>query len=329
MQKTILITGGAGFIGSHLADQYISKGAKVLAIDDFSTGSEENIAHLKANKDFECVKDTILNEQALEPLIKRADMVYHLAAAVGVYTIVEKPLQSLITNLQGTEKVLALCNKYKKKVLIASTSEVYGKSQKFPFKEDEDTVMGSTKISRWSYAYAKAIDEFLALAYYREHKLPLVVVRFFNTVGPRQTGRYGMVIPNFVRQAMTGEDITIFGDGQQSRCFTYVNDVVNEIVKLMETPKAEGEVFNVGGTEEINMEALAKLVLKKIGGKSKLVYVPYDKAYPLGFEDMQRRIPDLSKLKAMTGYSPTKGIDEILDIIIEHKKQRLGKLYKY
>lgn len=325
----ILITGGAGFIGSHLSDHYINEGSTVSVIDDFSTGHEDNIAHLRGNPKFEVVKDTILNEEALEKMIKKADMVYHLAAAVGVYTIVEKPLQSLITNLQGTEKVLALCNKHKKKVLIASTSEVYGKSQKFPFKEDEDTVMGSTRISRWSYAYAKAIDEFLGLAYNREHKLPVVVVRFFNTVGPRQTGRYGMVIPNFVRQALTGEDITVFGDGQQSRCFTYVGDVVNEIVKLMNTKKAEGEVFNVGGSEEINMENLAKKVIQKTKAKSKLTYIPYDKAYPLGFEDMQRRIPDLSKLKALTGYSPTKGIDEILDIIIEHKKQRLGKLYKY
>jgi UDP-glucose 4-epimerase len=326
---TILITGGAGFIGSHLADHYINNGQKVLIIDDFSTGHEDNIAHLRGNKDLEVVKDTILDESALEPLIKKADMVYHLAAAVGVYTIVDKPLQSLITNLQGTEKVLTLCNKHKKKVLIASTSEVYGKSQKFPFKEDEDTVMGATKISRWSYAYAKAIDEFLGLAYNREHKLPVVVVRFFNTVGPRQTGRYGMVIPNFVRQALTGEDITVFGDGQQSRCFTYVGDVVNEIVKLMNNKKAEGEIFNVGGSEEINMENLAKKVLQKTGSRSKLVYIPYDKAYPLGFEDMQRRVPDLSKLKALTGYIPTKGIDEILDIIIEHKKKKLGNLYKY
>ncbi len=325
----ILITGGAGFIGSHLSDHYIAQGDTITVIDDFSTGHEDNIAHLRGKKGYEVIKDTILNEEVLEPLIKKADMVYHLAAAVGVYTIVEKPLQSLITNLQGTEKVLALCAKHKKQVLVASTSEVYGKSQKFPFKEDEDTVMGATRISRWSYAYAKAIDEFLALAYHREHGLPVVVVRFFNTVGPRQTGRYGMVIPNFVRQALTGEDITVFGDGQQSRCFTYVGDVVNEIVKLMNTKAAQGEVFNVGGTEEINIENLAKKILQKTASKAKLVYIPYDKAYPLGFEDMQRRIPDLSKLKALTGYTPTKGIDEILDIIIDHKKQKLGKLYKY
>jgi len=242
---------------------------------------------------------------------------------------VEKPLQSLITNLKGTEVILAACAKYKKKVLIASTSEVYGKSQKFPFKESDDTVLGSTAISRWSYAYTKAIDEFLALAYYREQKLPVVVVRFFNTVGPRQTGRYGMVIPNFVRQALTGEDITVFGDGQQSRCFTYIGDVINEIVKLMENKKAEGEIFNVGGTEEVNMENLAKKVLAKTQSRSKLVYVPYEKAYPLGFEDMERRLPDLSKLKALTGYTPTRTLDEILDFIIAFKRKKLGKLYKY
>ncbi|MFC1517568.1 GDP-mannose 4,6-dehydratase [Candidatus Margulisiibacteriota bacterium] len=325
----ILITGGAGFIGSHLADYYIKKGKKVTVIDDFSTGHEDNINHLKNDHNFKVVKDTILNQAALDPLVKECDIVYHLAAAVGVYTIVEKPLQSLITNLKGTEIVLDACERYKKKVLIASTSEVYGKSQKFPFKESEDTVMGSTAVSRWSYAYAKAIDEFLALAHYREKKLPVVVVRFFNTVGPRQTGRYGMVIPNFVRQALKGEDITVFGDGQQSRCFTYVGDVVNEIVKLMENKKAEGEIFNVGGSEEINMENLAKKIIQKTSAKSKIVYVPYEKAYPLGFEDMQRRIPDLSKLKAMTGYSPTITLDEILDFIIEHKKKKLGKIYKY
>jgi UDP-glucose 4-epimerase len=325
----VLITGGAGFIGSHLADHYIKQGAEVSIIDDFSTGHEDNIIHLRTDKKFHVVKDTVLNKEALDPLVKNADLVYHLAAAVGVYTIVEKPLVSLMTNLQGTEAILEICDKYKKKVLIASTSEVYGKSQKFPFKESDDTVMGATSISRWSYAYAKAIDEFLALAHYREKKLPVVVVRFFNTVGPRQTGRYGMVIPNFVRQAIKGEDITVFGDGQQSRCFTYVGDVVNEIVKLMENKKAEGEIFNVGGTEEINMEALATKVLGKIKSKSKLVYIPYDKAYPLGFEDMQRRIPDLSKLKALTGYTPTKSLDEILDIIIDFKKKKLGGIYHY
>lgn len=325
----ILITGGAGFIGSHLAEAHLKKGDMVTIIDDFSTGHEDNINHLKTNPDFKLIKDTVLDLAVVDSAMADCDMCYHLAAAVGVYTIVEKPLNSLLTNVKGTEVVLEAAGKHKKKILIASTSEVYGKSQKFPFKENDDTVMGATDKSRWSYAYAKALDEFMALAYFQERKLPVIVVRFFNTVGPRQTGRYGMVIPNFVRQALKNEDITVFGDGHQSRCFGYVGDVVKVIMELMQNKKAEGQVINVGNNQEITIEELAKKIIEMTGSKSKIVYVPYEKAYPLGFEDMERRIPDLTKLKTLLGFHPTTTLEEILKQVIEAKKQKLGHLYKY
>lgn len=326
----VLITGGAGFIGSHLADSYIKLGAEVTALDDLSTGREENIAHLQKNDSFRFVKGSVLDSNTVDNLMQDCDICYHLAAAVGVYTIVEKPLNSLMTNLKGTEVVLASADKYNKKILVASTSEVYGKSNKFPFKEDDDTIMGATDKSRWSYAYAKAIDEFMALAYYQERKLPVVVVRFFNTVGPRQTGRYGMVIPNFVWQALKNEDITIFGDGHQSRCFTYVGDVVEAIMKLMETPAALGQVVNIGNnSKEVSMEDLGKRIIELTGSKSKMIYVPYEKAYPLGFEDMERRIPDLFKIKSLINFQPKVDLDEILNLVIEDKKKKLGELYKY
>ena len=326
----VFITGGAGFIGSHLADAYVKHGAEVTALDDLSTGREENIEHLKSSGKFKLIKGSVLDREAVDGLMKTCDICYHLAAAVGVYTIVEKPLNSLMTNLKGTEVVLELADKYKKKILIASTSEVYGKSNKFPFKEDDDTIMGATDKSRWSYAYAKAIDEFMALAYHQEKKLPVIVVRFFNTVGPRQTGRYGMVIPNFVRQALKNEDITIFGDGHQSRCFTYVGDVVEAIQKLMETPKAVGQIVNIGNnSREISIEDLAKRIIELTGSKSKLVYIPYEKAYPLGFEDMERRVPDLFKIKSLIEFQPKVELDEILQAVIADKKKKLGEIYKY
>lgn len=325
----VLITGGAGFIGSHLSDAHLKKGDIVTIIDDFSTGMESSIAHLTQNKNFKVVKGTVLDPEAVDPLMKDCDMCYHLAAAVGVYTIVEKPLNSLMTNLKGTEVVLEKADKYKKKILVASTSEVYGKSNKFPFREDDDTIMGTTAKSRWSYAYAKAIDEFMALAYHQEHKLPVIVVRFFNTVGPRQTGRYGMVIPNFVRQALKNEPISIFGDGHQSRCFTYVGDVVEAIMKLMETTAAIGQVINIGNTKEISIEDLAKKIIEMTGSKSTLTYIPYEKAYPLGFEDMERRIPDLFKIKSLISFQPKVELEEILRMVIDHKKQKIGDLYKY
>ncbi|MDR1452792.1 MAG: GDP-mannose 4,6-dehydratase [Candidatus Margulisbacteria bacterium] len=329
MQK-IFITGGAGFIGSHLAEVYINEGHSVVALDDLSTGREENVAPLTASGRFKLVKGSVLDSGIVDELVRDCAICYHLAAAVGVYTIVEKPLNSLMTNLKGTEVILAAADKYQKKILIASTSEVYGKSNKFPFSEADDTVLGATDKSRWSYAYAKAVDEFMALAYHQEKKLPVVVVRFFNTVGPRQTGRYGMVIPNFVRQALLNEDITIFGDGHQSRCFTYVGDAVDAIKRLAGTPRAIGQVINVGNNSlEISIEDLAKKIIELTGSKSKLTYVPYAKAYPLGFEDMERRVPDLFKIKELIGFQPKVQLDEILELVIADKKKKLGDLYKY
>ncbi|MDR2428398.1 MAG: GDP-mannose 4,6-dehydratase [Candidatus Margulisbacteria bacterium] len=329
MQK-IFITGGAGFIGSHLAESYVNAGHSVVALDDLSTGREENVAPLAASGRFKLIKGSVLDQKIVAELMQDCNVCYHLAAAVGVYTIVEKPLNSLMTNLKGTEVVLAAADKYQKKILIASTSEVYGKSNKFPFSETDDTIMGATDKSRWSYAYAKAVDEFMALAYHQEKKLPVIVVRFFNTVGPRQTGRYGMVIPNFVRQALLNEDITIFGDGHQSRCFTYVGDAVDAIKRLAETSRAVGQVINVGNNSlEISIEDLAKKIIELTGSRSKLTYVPYEKAYPLGFEDMERRVPDLFKIKELIGFQPEVQLEEILKMVIEHKKTKLGDLYKY
>lgn len=325
----ILITGGAGFIGSHLSEAHLKLGDEVTIVDDFSTGHEDNIKHLRDNPKFKVIQDTVLDASVVDKAMAQCDVCYHLAAAVGVYTIVEKPLNSLFTNIKGTEVVLEAAGRHHKKIMIASTSEVYGKSNKFPFKEDDDTIMGATKRSRWSYAYAKALDEFMGLAYHQEKKLPVIVVRFFNTVGPRQTGRYGMVIPNFVRQALKNEAITIFGDGHQSRCFGFVGDVVKAIMELMNTKQAIGEVINVGNNQEVSIEELAKLIIKMTGSKSTLTYVPYEKAYPLGFEDMERRIPDLTKLKTFVGFHPTTTLQEILEKVIEFKKTKLGNLYKY
>ena len=314
----VLITGGAGFIGSHLSEELLNRGEEVFVIDDLSTGSIENIEHLKNNPKFHYTIDTIKNEPLLAELVDRCDVVYHLAAAVGVKLIIESPVNTIETNIYGTELVLKCANKKKKKVMVASTSEVYGKNNNVPFKEDYDVVLGSTKNGRWSYACSKAIDEFLALAYWREKKLPVVVVRFFNTVGPRQTGRYGMVIPNFVKQALLGHPITVYGDGKQSRSFTYVGDVVKGISELMNNPKAVGEVFNIGHGKEITIYELAVLVKKITNSKSEIVYIPYDKAYEEGFEDMQRRSPDISKINKLIGYKPTMDIKEILEKVVEY-----------
>ena len=314
----VLITGGAGFIGSHLSEELLNRGEEVFVIDDLSTGSIENIEHLKNNPKFHYTIDTIKNEPLLAELVDRCDVVYHLAAAVGVKLIIESPVNTIETNIYGTELVLKCANKKKKKVMVASTSEVYGKNNNVPFKEDYDVVLGSTKNGRWSYACSKAIDEFLALAYWREKKLPVVVVRFFNTVGPRQTGRYGMVIPNFVKQALLGHPITVYGDGKQSRSFTYVGDVVKGITELMNNPKAVGEVFNIGHGKEITISELAGLVKKITNSKSEIVYIPYDKAYEEGFEDMQRRSPDISKINKLIGYKPTMDIKEILEKVVEY-----------
>lgn len=314
----VLITGGAGFIGSHLSEELLKRGEEVFVIDDLSTGSIENIEHLKSNPKFHYTIDTIKNEPLLAELVDRCDVVYHLAAAVGVKLIIESPVNTIETNIYGTELVLKCANKKKKKVMVASTSEVYGKNNNVPFKEDYDVVLGSTKNGRWSYACSKAIDEFLALAYWREKKLPVVVVRFFNTVGPRQTGRYGMVIPNFVKQALLGHPITVYGDGKQSRSFTYVGDVVKGITDLMNNPKAVGEVFNIGHGKEITISELAGLVKNITNSKSEIVYIPYDKAYEEGFEDMQRRSPDISRINKLIGYKPTMDIKEILEKVVEY-----------
>jgi UDP-glucose 4-epimerase len=313
-----LITGGAGFIGSHLAEALLSSGHQVLVLDNLSTGSIENIAHLKGRSGFEYFIDSVDNEPLLAELIDRSDVVFHLAAAVGVKLIVEQPVHTIETNVHGTEVVLKHANKKKKLVVIASTSEVYGKSNDVPFREDSDLVMGPTPNHRWAYACSKAIDEFLALAYWKERKLPVIIVRFFNTVGPRQTGRYGMVIPNFVRQALAGEPITVFGDGTQSRSFTHVADVVGALLKLVVEPKAIGQVVNLGNTEEVTIRALAERVRALAASSSPIKNVSYDDAYESGFEDMPRRVPDLSKARTMIGYAPKFGLDDILVEVIEH-----------
>ncbi len=314
-----LVTGGAGFLGSHLAEALVAGGHEVHVIDNLSTGSIENIEHLKANPRFRYTIDTVLNEPVLAELVDRVDVVFHLAAAVGVRLIVESPVNTIETNVHGTEMVLKLANKKRKKVLITSTSEVYGKANTVPFREDGDLVMGPTSKGRWSYACSKAIDEFLALAYHKERRLPVVVARLFNTVGPRQTGRYGMVIPSFVKQALLGHPLTVYGDGTQTRCFTYVADVVGQLIALAEEPRAVGEVWNVGNDrEEITILDLARRVVARAGSKSPVELVPYDRAYEEGFEDMLRRVPDLSKLRALTGYEPRVQLDEILDRVIAH-----------
>jgi UDP-glucose 4-epimerase len=313
----VLITGGAGFIGSHLADAYLQRGDEVFVIDDLSTGSIENIRHLKDHPRFQYTIENVHNQPVTAELVDQCDVIFHLAAAVGVKLIVESPVRTIETNVHGTEVILSLANKKKKKVLIASTSEVYGLSNEVPFREDGNLVMGATTKGRWSYACSKAIDEFLALAYWREKKLPTVVVRLFNTVGPRQTGQYGMVIPTFVKQALAGRPITVYGDGKQSRCFCYVGDVVGALMRLMDEPTAVGEVFNVGSNQEITIVELAKKVKELAASRSEISFIPYDEAYEEGFEDMPRRIPDISKVNALVGFTPQMPLDGILRTVIE------------
>ena len=317
-----LITGGAGFIGSHLAEELLKRGDEVTIIDDLSTGSVENIEHLRGKPGFTSWFDTIHNRYLMTELVDGADVVYHLAAAVGVRLIIEKPVQTMETNIKGTELVLELAAKKRRKVLLASTSEVYGKTNALPFVEDADTVLGATTRSRWSYACSKAIDEFLALAYWREHKVPVVIVRLFNTVGPRQTGRYGMVIPNFVKQALEGDPITVFGDGQQSRCFTWVGDAVNALIDLMNHPSAVGQVFNVGTELEVSIADLAHTIKRMTGSTSPIVFIPYDQAYEEGFEDMRRRVPDLTKIRRLIGYEPSVALPKLISEIIEYHRTR-------
>lgn len=311
-----LITGGAGFVGSHLADALLAEGHEVAVLDNLSTGSIDNIEPLKGRAGFRYIIDGVEHESLLAELIDRADVVFHLAAAVGVKLIVEAPVRTIETNVHGTELVLKHAAKKQKLVVIASTSEVYGKSTAFPFREDADLVLGSTRQHRWAYACSKAIDEFLALAYWKEKKLPVIIVRLFNTVGPRQTGRYGMVLPTFVQQAIAGEPITVYGDGTQSRSFTYVGDVVGALLALVREPRAIGDVFNIGNGEEITIGHLAERVKARVGSASPIVRIPYDRAYEAGFEDMQRRVPDIGKIRALIGYEPRVQLDEILDRVI-------------
>ncbi len=315
-----LLTGGAGFVGSHLADALLERGHTVTVVDDLSTGSIANIAHLKGRPGFSYVIDTIMKEPLTAELIDGADVVFHLAAAVGVKRIIESPVQTIETNVRGTEIVLAEARKKSRLVIVFSTSEVYGKSTDVPFREDADLVMGSTFKRRWSYTCSKAIDEFLALAYWREHGLPVVIARLFNTVGPRQTGQYGMVIPSFVQAALAGRPIRVFGDGQQTRSFTYVGDVVRALIGLAAEPRAVGQVFNIGNPEEISIVELAERIRKVTGSTSAIELVPYEDAYGPGFEDMRRRVPDISKIREFIGYEPTVGLDEILARVVEHMR---------
>lgn len=311
-----LITGGAGFVGSHLSEELLRRGHDVIVIDDLSTGTIRNISHLTGNKRFRYIIDTVANRSLLAELVDDADVIYHLAAAVGVKLIVESPVRTIETNIKLTELVLEMAQKKKRPVFIASTSECYGKSTDFPFREEGDLVLGPSSKGRWSYACSKLIDEFLAIAYHRERGLPTVVGRLFNTVGPRQTGQYGMVVPTFVRQALSGQPVTVFGDGQQSRCFTHVSDAVRALIGLMERPDAYGQVFNIGNTEEVSILGLAQRVIAQSGSKSEIVFVPYERAYEPGFEDMSRRVPDVGKIGQLIGWTPTISLERILDDVI-------------
>ena len=318
-----LITGGGGFIGSHLSERLLNDGHKVTVIDDLSTGSIENIAHLRGKPNFEFVFDSVRNVETMHILVEKCDVVFHLAAAVGVQLIVDQPVHTIETNIHGTEVVLSIANKFGKKVLITSTSEVYGKSEAIPFNEDDDTVLGSTRFSRWSYACSNAIDEFLALAYHQQYALPVVIVRLFNTVGPRQTGQYGMVIPRFVEKALKNEPITIYGDGKQTRCFCCVFDVLDGLIDLMNTPQAVGRVYNIGSNEEISIEALAAKVIELTGSQGGTKYLSYEQAYGRSFDDMLRRVPSLERINQMVGYKPQHRLEQTLNLVIEDLRKRI------
>lgn len=319
-----LITGGAGFIGSHLAETLLAQGHRVMVIDNLSTGRFSNIEHLANHPNFGFALETITNETVMDRLVSECDVIFHLAAAVGVHLVVHSPVQVIETNVFGSATVLRLANRYRRKVLLASTSEIYGKSNNVPFKEDADRLLGPTTRSRWSYACSKAMDEFLALAYHKEYGLPVVIFRLFNTVGPRQTGRYGMVVPRFVGQALRGEPITVYGDGEQTRCFADVRDVVRAIIGLAEHPGAIGEVFNIGNTEEISISQLAQRIKALAGSRSEIIYIPYAEAYEEGFEDFRRRVPDITKLARLIQYKPQYSLDETLQNIITYMREREG-----
>lgn len=320
-----LITGGAGFIGSHLAERLLRTGHEVIALDNLSTGSMRNLSGIAGDARFRFVYDDVRNLQTLHVLVAECDAVFHLAAAVGVQLIVDQPVHTIETNIHGSEVVLATANKFRRPLLIASTSEVYGKSENVPFREDDDTVLGSTKYSRWSYACSKAIDEFLGLAYHQQYGLPVVVARFFNTVGPRQTGQYGMVIPRFVERALKDEPLLIHGTGKQSRCFGYVGDVVEAVIDLMNTKDAAGRVYNIGSTEEITIEDLADTIIKMTGSKSRKKYISYEEAYGRSFDDMMRRVPCLERIKQAIGFEPKTSLAEMLHSIITEKRTLLGR----
>jgi len=311
------ITGGAGFIGSHLAEKLIQRRDQVTVLDNLSTGRYENIAHLDGNPNFQLVVGSILDEFLMDKFVERCDIIFHLAAAVGVELVVKNPWESLITNIKGSEIVLQMAHRYRKKVLITSSSEIYGKNTEGPLKEEDDRILGSPLKSRWAYSTSKAIDEILSYLYWKEKNLPTIIVRLFNTVGPRQTGAYGMVIPKFVFQALKGEPMTIYGDGQQTRCFLHVNDAVDALIGLMEHPKAIGDVFNIGSQEEISIEDLSKKVVQMTGSASQITYIPYHQAYEEGFEEMYRRIPDITKAKNLIGFTPTVNLEGILRDVIE------------
>ncbi len=320
----VLVTGGAGFIGSHLSEALVQRGDEVWILDDLSTGRLSNVASLQNSPNCHLVIDSILNRELVHELVGKVDMVYHLAAAVGVKYIVDNPLRSLITNVQGTEIVLEAVAQQQKKTVLFSTSEVYGRGNGHPLKETDDRIMGPTAISRWGYATGKALDEFLAFAYHREMELPVVIVRCFNTCGPRQSGDYGMVIPRFITQALKNEPILVYGDGKQSRCFSYVGDVVRGVLMLGESPRALGQVFNVGSDEEITVLGLAQKVLELTGSSSTITMMPYADAFPTGFEDMRRRVPDLSRIGDTVGYKPEMSLDNLLQLTIEHIRAEMA-----
>lgn len=319
----ILITGGAGFVGSHLADKLHADGHDITVIDNLSTGRYSNVAHLEGKERFRLIIDTVLNVKLMEELIRESDRVFHMASAVGVRLIMEHPVQTIETIFRGTDIVLGFCARYRKRVLIPSTSEVYGKSTQVPFAEDNDIIKGSTSKHRWAYACAKELDEFLALAHWKESRLPVVVVRLFNTVGPRQTGQYGMVVPNFIKSAVRGLPLTVHGDGTQSRCFGHVADIVEGLVKLLETPECFGQVINIGNDEEISIKGLAEKAIEMTNSTSEIRYIPYEEAYGEGFEDMQRRVPSLEKAKRLIGYQPTRTLENIINDVAEEFQREI------
>ena len=320
----VLITGGAGFIGSHLAERLVAEGHSVCALDDLSTGRRENLASLEGSNRFRLVVGTILDPALVQALVDEAEVIFHLAAAVGVKLIMDEPSRSILTNINGTENVLKAALKDKKLTFVASTSEVYGKATKFPFSEDDDLTIGATRNLRWSYASAKQLDEFLTLAYVREVGLPAIVLRFFNTTGPRQTGRYGMVLPNFVQSALEGRPLMVHGTGEQTRCFGHVADVVESLVRLMDTPAAQGEVFNVANDQEVSIRGLAEQVIAATGSTSEIRLIPYSDVYPVGFEDMARRLPDVSKLERTIGFRPRRPLAEIIRDIVAEKRAAMA-----